>query len=288
MPVFGTSAATFNDNGVTALYQHLAGLLAGHGLHLAEGVLPAAAGRTSTGAAPIIPPARTGYLAEIAETVRDYHAETGRQGAAARRLQQLTDVAAELGPGKRSSGTGRGRRRRRRGRNVGSAEAVAALAERAGGRQRRAPGSSSAGRPWWRRTRVTEQVVRIRDRELRTELTRETLSGTVVPRVALPRYADHGELLRFLREENLPGCFPFTAGVFAFKREGEDPARMFAGEGDPFRTNRRFHLLADGRRGQAAFDRLRQRDPLRARPRLSARRLRQGRRAGVSIARSTT
>ena len=79
MPVFGTSAATFNDNGVTALYQHLAGLLAGHGLHLAEGVLPAAVGRTSTGAAPVIPPARTGYLAEIAETVRGYHAETARQ-----------------------------------------------------------------------------------------------------------------------------------------------------------------------------------------------------------------
>ena len=96
MPVFGTSAATFNDNGVTALYQHLARLLGGHGLHLAEGVLPAAAGRTSTGAAPVIPPSRIGYLAGIAETVRDYHAETARQVAAARRLQQLTAVAAEL------------------------------------------------------------------------------------------------------------------------------------------------------------------------------------------------
>ena len=99
--------------------------------------------------------------------------------------------------------------------------------------------------------------MRIRDRELRTELTRESLSGTAIPRVALPRYADHGELLRWLREENLPGHFPFTAGVFPFKREGEDPARMFAGEGDPFRTNRRFHLLADGQpatRLSTAFD----------------------------------
>ncbi len=92
-----------------------------------------------------------------------------------------------------------------------------------------------------------EQVVRIRDRELRTQLTRETLSGSRIPRVALPRYTDHGELLRFLREENLPGYFPFTAGVFPFKREGEDPARMFAGEGDPFRTNRRFKLLRGAR-----------------------------------------
>ena len=116
MPVFGTSAATFNDNGVTALYQHLARLLGRHGLHLAEGVLPAAAGRTSTGAAPVIPPSRTGYMAGIAETVRDYHAETARQGAAARRLQQLTAVAAELAgaaelvrqlAGRRAGGCGR-------------------------------------------------------------------------------------------------------------------------------------------------------------------------------------
>jgi methylmalonyl-CoA mutase len=102
-----------------------------------------------------------------------------------------------------------------------------------------------------------EQVVRIRDKELRTKLTRESLSGTAVPRVALPRYEDHGELLRFLRRENLPGYFPFTAGVFPFKREGEDPARMFAGEGDPFRTNRRFKLLSEGSaatRLSTAFD----------------------------------
>ena len=99
--------------------------------------------------------------------------------------------------------------------------------------------------------------MRIRDRELRTELSRESLSGTAIPRVALPRYADHGDLLRFLREENLPGSFPFTAGVFPFKREGEDPARMFAGEGDPFRTNRRFKLLSAGNpatRLSTAFD----------------------------------
>ena len=84
----------------------------------------------------------------------------------------------------------------------------------------------------------------VRDRELHTPLTRETLSGNQVRRVALPRYTDDGELLRFLRAENLPGRFPFTAGVFPFKREGEDPARMFAGEGDAFRTNRRFKLLS--------------------------------------------
>ncbi|HQR27287.1 MAG TPA: methylmalonyl-CoA mutase family protein, partial [Nocardioides sp.] len=102
-----------------------------------------------------------------------------------------------------------------------------------------------------------EQVVRVRDRELRTPLTRESLSGNRVPRVALPSWTDHGELVRFWRRENLPGHFPFTAGVFPFKREGEDPARMFAGEGDPFRTNRRFRLLSQGQpatRLSTAFD----------------------------------
>ena len=225
MPVFGTSAATFNDNGVTALYQHLARLLAGQGLALSEGVLPAAVGRTSIDAAPVIPPGRTTYLAEIAETVRGYHTETGRQVTAARRLQRLTEVAAEL------SGE--------------PAEAVAALARQA---REDLSGASAGLIESWPAVVDSysgdEQVVRTRDRELRIQLTSETLSGSKIPRVALPRYTDHGELLRFLREENLPGYFPFTAGVFPFKREGEDPARMFAGEGDPFRTNRRFKLLA--------------------------------------------
>ena len=96
MPVFGTSAATFNDNGVTALYQHLAGLLEPHGLPLTEGVLPPATGRVSTDAAAIIPPARAGYLGEIAAAVRGYHEQTEKQVAAVRRVQRLADVRAEL------------------------------------------------------------------------------------------------------------------------------------------------------------------------------------------------
>ncbi|HYZ56270.1 MAG TPA: methylmalonyl-CoA mutase family protein, partial [Streptosporangiaceae bacterium] len=238
MPVFGTSAATFNDNGVTALYQHLAKLLAEHGLPLADGVLPVASGRTSTDAASVIPPSRIGYLAEIAATVRAYHAETARQAAAARRVQRLDEVAAEL--------TGE------------PAVAVAALLDQA---QKDVTGGSRELIEGWPAVMEAysgeEQVVRIRDRELRTRLTRESLAGSTIPRVALPRFTDHGELLRFLREENLPGHFPFTAGVFPFKREGEDPARMFAGEGDPFRTNRRFKLLSAGSeatRLSTAFD----------------------------------
>ena len=97
------------------------------------------------------------------------------------------------------------------------------------------------------------------------------------PRVALPRYDDDGELLRFLRAENLPGHFPFTAGVFPFKREGEDPARMFAGEGDAFRTNRRFQLPVRGPAGHPAVDRVRLGHALRPRPRQPPGHLRQGR-----------
>jgi methylmalonyl-CoA mutase len=238
MPVFGTSAATFNDNGVTALYQHLAGLLRDKGLPLGEGVLPAATGRTSTEVRAVIPPARIGYLAEIAATVRGYHEQTAREAETARRLQRLTAVAAELEGDPR--------------------QAVADLADQA--REDLGRDSQRLLEGWPATVEAysgDEQVVRIRDRELHTRLTRETLSGSRVPRVALPRFTDHGDLLRFLREENLPGRFPFTAGVFPFKREGEDPARMFAGEGDPFRTNRRFKLLAEGNeatRLSTAFD----------------------------------
>ena len=107
----------------------------------------------------------------------------------------------------------------------------------------------------------------------------ETLSGTKIRKVALPRTTDDGELLRFLRSENLPGCFPYTAGVFPFKREGEDPTRMFAGEGDAFRTNRRFQLLSARHAGHAPVDRVRLGHAVRRRP---------GRCARTSTARSAT
>jgi methylmalonyl-CoA mutase len=102
-----------------------------------------------------------------------------------------------------------------------------------------------------------EYVVKIRDKEIRTRLTYKSLSGTTIRKVSLPRFADHGEILRWLMLENVPGSFPYTAGVFAFKREGEDPTRMFAGEGDPYRTNRRFKLVSQGmdaKRLSTAFD----------------------------------
>ena len=254
MPVFGTSAATFNDDGVTALYKHLAGLLAEHGLPLAEGGLPAVTGHASTSAASVIPPVRAGYLAGIAATVRGYHAQTRKQLAAVRRAQRLAAVQAELSDDpERVVLTPVG--------DVSPEGAERAVSDLLDLARREVTEDSAALIEGWPAVAASyagdEQVVRVRDRELRTALNHESLSGSLIPRVALPRFTDHGELLRFLREENLPGYFPFTAGVFPFKREGEDPARMFAGEGDPFRTNRRFKLVSQGSpatRLSTAFD----------------------------------
>ncbi|MCX4097329.1 methylmalonyl-CoA mutase family protein [Nocardia sp. alder85J] len=275
MPVFGTSAATFNDDGVTALYQHLIDLLGERGLSREPGALPRVEVRASTRFAQLIPPARVRYLAEIADAVRGYHADTARQVVAAQRVQRFETVLAELG-GADSAGaapafgavtaalpgtTTAGPRAVTAAALPGAAEAAAAVSTLlAAARTELTPGNAALVENWpavAESYRGEEQVVRVRDREIRTALRRVTLSGNSIPRVALPRYTDHGELLRFLRAENLPGLFPFTAGVFPFKRDNEDPARMFAGEGDPFRTNRRFRVLsehAEAKRLSTAFD----------------------------------
>lgn len=234
MPVFGTIAARYNDTGVTALYHHLKPLLP---TGESPALLAPVQGRTSRASAAIVPPARARYLADIAETVRGYHAETLAQAEVARRRQQLAAV------------------RELTGEDGGRLAELEALA------RDELSDESRALLDGWpaikERYRADELVVRVRDREIHTPLWRETLSGNRIPRVALPRYTDHGDLLRFLRAENLPGTFPFTAGVFPFKRDDEDPTRMFAGEGDPFRTNRRFKLLSEGQpatRLSTAFD----------------------------------
>lgn len=244
MPVFGTIAARYNDAGVTALYHHLRDLLLAKGMPAGPGLLARVQGRTSKAAAAIVPPARVRYLAEIAETVRAYHTETLTQSEAARRLQQLTAVQALLSAEPQHA--------------AGEEGQVAELVRRA---QAELTPETRALLDEWPALKAQysadELVVKVRDREIHTPLWRETLSGNRIPRVALPRYQDHGELLRFLRAENLPGRFPFTAGVFPFKRDDEDPTRMFAGEGDPFRTNKRFKLLSEGQpatRLSTAFD----------------------------------
>ena len=235
MPVFGTIAARFNDDGVTALYQEIAARLKQKGLRLSQGILPLTRARNSSNVNVVVPAQRARYLAEIAEAVRAYHEQGLQQSRLARDRQSL--LAA-----KRMSGT-----------NVLDAliaEKNAALTARSQELLESWPGivKTFSG---------DESVTMVRGRELRTKLTTTSLSGTKVPKVALPRFEDVGEILRWRWRENLPGEFPFTAGVFPFKRENEDPTRMFAGEGDPFRTNRRFHLLSKdmpAKRLSTAFD----------------------------------
>ena len=234
MPVFGTSAARFNDDGVTALYSHLRSLLVERGLDASAGVLPTVTTKTSTGLTSVLPAARERYLADISATVRDYHAKTAEQAAVARRRQALQTARELVRDG---------------------AELDALLADTT-----LDPEVQAALDSWPDRVQEysgDELVYRVRGKEIRTPLTRETLSGSKVRRVALPRTTDAGELVSFLRRENVPGYYPFTAGVFPFKRSGEAPARMFAGEGDAFRTNKRFRVLSAGQpatRLSTAFD----------------------------------
>ncbi|WP_426571614.1 fused isobutyryl-CoA mutase/GTPase IcmF [Aquihabitans sp. McL0605] len=244
MPVFGTVASRFNDDGVTGLYQELRSRLQAHGLTSVAGggVLPHVDTKVSSADTAIVPAARARYLADIAAHVRDHHATVADQAAVARELQQLRAVRALVAE------TG------------GDAEAAKLPQLEAAADQRL--GAEARGLlAVWPQTVADysgdEHVIEIRGRELHTQLTKESLSGSKIPRVALPRFTDHGELLRFLMLENLPGRFPFTAGVFPFKRDGERPARMFAGEGDAFKTNTRFHLLSEGQpatRLSTAFD----------------------------------
>ena len=241
MPVFGTIAARFNDDGVTALYHALAAKLAAKGLKLAPGRLHAVATRHSTAQAVLVPSSRVRYLAEITETLRHYHQWADGQARIARERQQLRAAKSMLA--------------------AECSKEVAELGALAADREARLDPRARKLLDMWPKTRAAyagdEYVVKIRDREIRTELTTTSLSGTKIRKVVLPKFEDDGEILRWQLKENVPGSFPFTAGVFAFKRQNEDPTRMFAGEGDPFRTNKRFHLLADGmpaKRLSTAFD----------------------------------
>ncbi len=240
MPVFGTMAARFNDDGVTSLYQAIASKLHALGLKLKKGRLPLVSVRQSSNQRAIVPAQRVRYLAEIAEAVRSYHRHTAEQAEIARQRQSLKTARDLFESCGKPAGD--------------FAELISWKDGQLDARARKLL-------DMWPKTvelyAQDEYVVKIRDKEIRTRLTNTSLSGTRIRKVSLPASKDDGEVLRFLMKENVPGSFPFTAGVFAFKRENEDPTRMFAGEGDAFRTNRRFKKVSEGmpaKRLSTAFD----------------------------------
>ncbi|MDB5987871.1 MAG: methylmalonyl-CoA mutase [Nevskia sp.] len=240
MPVYGTMASRFNDDGVTGLYQALLADLREKGLRTQTSALPQVPVRASTLGRAIVPPERVRYLAEIADSVRGYHKEAARQARVARERQSLRIAKALF----EQSGK--------------PAEGFDELVSAKDGELTAQARTLLAQWPNLQQQYAGDvQITKVRDKELRTTLTSESLSGTKIRKVSLPRFDDDGETLRFLMKENLPGYFPYTAGVFPFKREGEDPTRMFAGEGDAFRTNRRFKRVSEGmpaHRLSTAFD----------------------------------
>ena len=244
MPVFGTMAARFNDDGVTGLYQAMLPALKGKGLKAMEGKLPPVGVKASSKGRAIVPAERVRYLAEIADSVRDYHQHTAEQARVARERQSLKTAKTLFEQCGKADGP-----------------QLATFDELIDWKDGELTPAAKKLLAMWPKEKelyaADEYVVKIRDKEIRTQLTTESLSGSKIRKVALPAFEDDGEVLRFLMKENVPGSFPYTAGVFAFKREGEDPTRMFAGEGDAFRTNRRFKKVSEGmpaHRLSTAFD----------------------------------
>jgi len=240
MPVYGTMASRFNDDGVTALYQAMLPRLTDKGLKLGPPKLPLVAVKASSRGRAIVPPERARYLAEIAKSLREFHQFIGRQARSARERQSLRTSKALF---------------------AASGRTLAGFDELIAAKNAELDLGAAKLLEQWPKTRELyaqpEYVVKIRDKEIRTKLTSDSLSGTRIRKVSLPQFEDEAEILRFLLKENLPGSYPYTAGVFAFKREGEDPTRMFAGEGDAFRTNQRFKRVSEGmpaHRLSTAFD----------------------------------
>jgi methylmalonyl-CoA mutase len=246
MPVFGTIASKFNDDGVTALYHAIFDTI-----HSKTGIkyeprIPRPETKTSSSKTIIIPPERTRYLSDIADTIRQYHQKTTDQSRALRSFWHLQETAQKLGTDNLDGGF---------------TEVLARLKAEVQKAKADLDCDTLQSLDEWQDIKTTyardELVYQVREREIRIPLHTESMSHSRIPKIALPRFQDPGELYRWMREENVPGRFPFTAGVFPLKRVDEDPTRMFAGEGDPARTNRRFKLLSanyEAKRLSTAFD----------------------------------
>lgn len=241
MPVFGTIASQFNDKGTNSLFAALVHIV--NEKCATEWTTDYDQFVKTQKENLIIPNDRRYYLREITETVRGYHAKAKEQAAFARRLFQLEgaiEAVKEKAP---------------------DDALVASLQSLAYGVREELTTESKRILENWKALKEAyagdEFVTTVRDKEIRTILRTESLAGLKIPRVVLPKFEDYGEILKWVYSENVPGSFPYTAGVFPFKREGEDPKRQFAGEGTPERTNRRFHYLSkddDAKRLSTAFD----------------------------------
>ena len=266
LPVYGTIASRFHDDGMTALFQGLLSALRERGFAGAvdgwgESRLPAVETRVSTRADAIVPPRRARYLAEAAETVRAWRARVEAQSALARERHQLREALRMLEAAGSDPGSAAAAAAGAPAPAPGASSPKPALAALAAEREAALDPEARALLDGWPALREAysgdEYEARAGGRTVRTPLTHTTLSGSRLPRISLPRYRDEGDLLSWLMRENVPGRFPFTAGVFPFKRAEEDPLRMFAGEGDAARTNERFHYLSQhsaAKRLSTAFD----------------------------------
>ncbi|GAB4074828.1 methylmalonyl-CoA mutase family protein [Barrientosiimonas marina] len=236
-PVFGTIASQFNDAGTNALFASIIDTL-NDSYGWSEAV-DFERHRIAEKQNMIIPNERRHYLQEIARHIRGYHDKTRSQSAIARKLYQLEGARDVLDDNTAAETID---------------QAIESYEAELDPEAKKQLDNWDMLQENYQQETMTYTV---RNKEFTMDLTTESISGLQVPKVALPKYQDWGDRLSWLMKENVPGSFPFTAGVFPFKRKGEDPTRQFAGEGTPERTNRRFHYLSqdsDAKRLSTAFD----------------------------------
>ncbi len=233
LPVFLTKASQFNDKGVHQLCCYLTDLFSSK---QEKFKLSDSQKKTLLAAEEsiILPPDRQGYLAEITNTIRKYK----------KRTEEVSELASQIGALEKTAQL------------LQSKEFDAKKSEL----HKKLDANEVALFGEWKHLSVYKEkefIFKVRGEEIRQNLWRTSLSGSAIPRVAIPSLNDWGDRFKFLRMENVPGHFPYTAGVFPLKRRDEDPKRMFAGEGTPERTNKRFHFLCQGEKAQrlsTAFD----------------------------------
>ncbi len=245
MPVYGTIASKFNDDGVTAFYHGLLDLLAEKKQIRYESGLPRSGRKESSSKTIIIPGERTRYLAEIADTVRTYHRTSEEQADAVRNRWHLSESLKMI-----SERTSEEYSQALDALEEALKSAQALILEETETTLR----EFESARDQYARD---ELVYQVREKEFRVPLYTRSLAQSKIPKISLPRFADPGERYAWMRKENFAGNFPYTAGVFPLKRADEDPTRMFAGEGGPEDTNRRFKLLSaayPAKRLSTAFD----------------------------------